>query len=103
MHVPQHEEGEERHEDREQEVVPHVLEQIGRLAHAMAVPQSRVRAIVQGKRAITGDTALRLGHWFGTSPQFWLNLQSQYDAWEAARKPAVAKVTLLRRPEATAA
>ena len=34
---------------------------------------------MQGKRAITGDTALRLGHWFGMNPQFWLNLQSQFD------------------------
>jgi addiction module HigA family antidote len=34
---------------------------------------------MHGKRAITGDTALRLGHWFGTSAQFWLNLQSAYD------------------------
>jgi len=43
------------------------------------VPPNRNHAIVQRKRAITGDTALRLGHWFGTSAQFWLNLQSAYD------------------------
>jgi antitoxin HigA-1 len=43
------------------------------------VPANRMTRIVNGKRAITGDTALRLGHWFGTSPQFWLNLQSSYD------------------------
>jgi plasmid maintenance system antidote protein VapI len=40
---------------------------------------NRISQIVKGKRAITGDTALRLGHWFGMSPQFWLNLQSAYD------------------------
>jgi addiction module HigA family antidote len=49
------------------------------LARQLRVPANRITQIVQGKRAITGDTALRLGHWFGTSPQFWLNLQSAYD------------------------
>ena len=49
------------------------------LARQIAVPPNRISQIVQGKRAITGDTALRLGHWFQTSPQFWLNLQSAYD------------------------
>ena len=43
------------------------------------MPPNRISQIIQGKRAISGDTALRLGHWFGTSPQFWLNLQSAYD------------------------
>lgn len=57
------------------------------LARQLKVPANRMTQIVQGKRAITGDTALRLGHWFGTSAQFWLNLQSAYDiriAQEAA-------------------
>lgn len=49
------------------------------LARQLDVPANRITQIVQGKRAITGDTALRLGHWFGTSAQFWLNLQSAYD------------------------
>ena len=49
------------------------------LARQIKVPPNRISQIIQGKRAITGDTALRLGHWFGTNPQFWLNLQSQYD------------------------
>ena len=49
------------------------------LARQIKVPPNRISQIIQGKRAITGDTALRLGHWFGMSPQFWLNLQSQYD------------------------
>jgi plasmid maintenance system antidote protein VapI len=43
------------------------------------VPANRLTQIIQGKRAVTGDTALRLGHWFGTSAQFWLNLQSAHD------------------------
>jgi antitoxin HigA-1 len=49
------------------------------LARQPNVPANRVSQIIQGKRSITGDTALQLGHWFGMSPQFWLNLQSQYD------------------------
>jgi len=49
------------------------------LARQLRVPANRITQIVQGKRSITGDTALRLGHWFGTSAQFWLNLQSAYD------------------------
>ena len=49
------------------------------LARQLKVPPNRITQIVQGKRAITGDTALRLAHWFGTSPQFWLNLQSSYE------------------------
>src|SRR6202041_1942057 len=49
------------------------------LARQLRVPPNRITQILHGKRAITGDTALRLGHWFGTSAQFWLNLQSAYD------------------------
>ena len=49
------------------------------LARQIKVPANRITQIIQGKRSITGDTALRLGHWFGTSAQFWLNLQSAYD------------------------
>jgi antitoxin HigA-1 len=55
------------------------------LARQLRVPANRITQIVQGKRAITGDTALRLGHWFGTSPQFWLNLQSAYEIRVAER------------------
>ncbi len=53
------------------------------LARQIKVPANRISQIIQGKRAITGDTALRLGHWFGMNPQFWLNLQSQYDLRQA--------------------
>ncbi len=49
------------------------------LARQLSVPTNRVTGILNGQRAITGDTALRLGHFFGTSPEFWLNLQSHYD------------------------
>jgi addiction module HigA family antidote len=49
------------------------------LSRQISVPPNRISQIIQGKRAVTGDTALRLGHWFQTSAQFWLNLQSAYD------------------------
>lgn len=49
------------------------------LARALRVPPDRINAIVQGKRSITADTALRLARALGTTPQFWLNLQARYD------------------------
>lgn len=50
-----------------------------RLAKDVSVPPRRINEIVHGKRGITADTALRLGRFFGMSPQFWLNLQNRYD------------------------
>jgi len=50
-----------------------------RLAQAIGVPPRRINEIVHGKRAITADTALRLGAFFGTEAQSWLNLQAHYD------------------------
>jgi len=49
------------------------------LARQIAVPPNRITQIIHGKRAITGDTALRLAHWFKTTPEFWLNLQNAHD------------------------
>ena len=49
------------------------------LARRLKVPTNRVTAILNGQRAISGDTALRLAHFFGTSAQFWTNLQANYD------------------------
>ena len=48
-------------------------------ARQISVPANRISQIIGGKRAITGDTALRFGHWFGMEPEFWLNLQSQFE------------------------
>ena len=66
------------------------LEELGmsaaELARQLKVPTNRITGILNGQRAITGDTALRLGHFFGTSPQFWLNLQSLYELRLAERK-----------------
>jgi antitoxin HigA-1 len=49
------------------------------LARQLDVPVNRVTEIMNGQRSITADTAIRLGHWFGTSPEFWLNLQKLYE------------------------
>ncbi len=56
------------------------------LARQVDVPNNRVTEILNGERSITGDTALRLGHFFGTSPAFWLNLQKLYDLRLAEQK-----------------
>ncbi len=50
-----------------------------RIAKAINVPPRHINEIIQGKRGITADTALRLGKFLGTEPQFWMNLQSHYD------------------------
>ena len=50
-----------------------------KLAVSIGVPPRRINEIVHGKRAITADTALRLGRYFGVEPQFWLNLQGRYE------------------------
>ena len=49
------------------------------LSRQISVPPNRISQIIQGKRAITGDTALRLGRYFSTGPEFWINLQARYD------------------------
>jgi len=56
----------------------------------IAVPPNRVSQIIAGERGVTGDTALRLGHWFGTEPRFWLALQAQYELAQAARETGAA-------------
>lgn len=56
------------------------------LARKLDVPTNWVTQILNGERSITGDTALRLAHFFGTSPEFWLNLQSLYELRVAQKK-----------------
>lgn len=56
------------------------------LAMALRVPPNRIAQIIEGERAITADTALRLGRYFSVNPQFWLNLQSTYDLRATARE-----------------
>ena len=57
-----------------------------RLAKQTGIPQTRISQIIQGKRGITADTAIRLSKFFGTTPQFWLGLQNDYDLEEESKK-----------------
>jgi addiction module HigA family antidote len=65
------------------EILADEIEELGitaaGLARELHVPTNRITQILNGTRAITADTALRLGHWFGTGPELWLNLQKQYE------------------------
>jgi addiction module HigA family antidote len=71
------------------------------LARKLNVPTNRITGILNGRRAITGDTALRLGHFFGTSAEFWLNLQGLYDLRLAVSKAgkSISLLPTLRRRE----
>jgi antitoxin HigA-1 len=71
----------------------HLAEELGELgmsaaelARQLDVPTNRITEILNGRRAITGDTALRLAHFFGTTAEFWLNLQSLYEIRRAQQK-----------------
>jgi addiction module HigA family antidote len=64
------------------------------LSRHLDVPTNRITAIMHGQRGITGDTALRLGHFFDTSPDFWLNLQKMYELRQAEAKIGVEVKTL---------
>jgi len=88
------------------EILKDELEEIGvtptELARQIDVPANRMSQIINGKRSITGDTALRLAHWFKTDPQFWMSLQSQFDlvaADKAAGKAIIALPTAPARVE----
>ena len=61
---------------------------INRVARDLRVPVTRMSEIVNGRRSITADTALRLSRYFGSSPQFWMNLQAAYDLEVATRASA---------------
>ena len=60
-----------------------------RIAKDIEVPQPRIGEILRGKRAISADTALRLGIYFGLPAQFWLNLQNEYDLRRASTNPSL--------------
>lgn len=70
------------------------------LARQIDVPVNRITGIINGQRGITADTALRLGHWFGTSPQFWMNLQQQYELRLAEEEVGAQVASLPRRANA---
>ena len=75
------------------------------LARRIKVPKNRVTKILKGERTITGDTALRLAHFFGTSPELWLNLQSLHDLRmvEAKTGAMIQQLPTLKRTERLAA
>jgi addiction module HigA family antidote len=66
------------------------------LARQIAVPVNRVTGILNGERGVSADTALRLGHWFGTSAEYWLNLQKLYEL-RLAQKEIGTQITKLPR------
>ena len=76
-------------------ILKHELEEAGLSANAAAlalrIPANRLTEIINGKRAISADTALRLGRFFGTSAQMWMNLQSQYEL-QTAQDALAAKI-----------
>lgn len=86
------------------EILADELKELGitptELSRQIKVTPNRVTQIIQGKRSITGDTALRLGHWFGNSPEFWLNLQSAYDLRLATQAAGAEIEALPVRPQA---
>jgi len=69
------------------------------LSRQLGVPANRVSGILNAQRSITGDTALRLAHFFGTTPEFWLNLQTLYDLRVAQMKvgKTIARLPTLKR------
>lgn len=69
------------------------------LAQALGVPEMRISAIVNGKRGISPDTALRLGHCFGSTPEFWLGMQTTYDL-ERTRDRSGATIDAAVKPRA---
>jgi addiction module HigA family antidote len=73
---------------------------INRLSRDLHVPPNRVHGIVHGTRSITADTALRLGTYFGTSPEAWLNLQTEYDLRVARRRAGEEIAKTVRKREA---
>lgn len=83
------------------EVLADELSELGitpsELARRIRVPHNRITQILHGKRAISGDTALRLGHWFGINPAFWMNLQALYDLRVAEQESGKEVASLPRR------
>jgi addiction module HigA family antidote len=65
------------------EILGDELQELGisarELARQIGVPANRITQIINGQRGVSGDTAVRLGHWFGTGPRLWMNLQSTYE------------------------
>ncbi|MEI5665319.1 HigA family addiction module antitoxin [Bosea sp. CCNWLW174] len=73
----------------------------GRVARACGIPRTRIERIAAEKIGVTGDSALRLARFFGTSPEFWMNLQSRYEI-ETARLNAADEIAAIRQLEQAA-
>jgi len=88
------------------EILGDELEEIAlsakRLAEAIEVPPNRLYQLLAGKRSMTADTALRLGRYFGMTPDFWMNLQSTYELDVARRQSGKAIERIPTRPQKTA-
>lgn len=80
----------------EEFLAPHGLSQV-ELAERIGVPFQRVHLVINGKRAITPDTALRLAKLFGTSAEFWLNMQLAWDLWHAQHAPGAKRIDRIKR------
>ena len=83
---------------REEYLIPLEIS-INRLARDIGVPPGRISEIVNGKRGISADTALRLGRYFKVTPELWMGLQTEYDR-RVARRPAGKQTQRLVRPYA---
>ena len=75
-----------------EDVLPALGMAKSRLAEHLGISRQTLYAILNEDRAVTADVAARLGRAFGNSAIFWLNLQSQHDAWHAARRPEIARI-----------
>jgi len=87
------------------EILKETLDDLGismnRLAREIRVPANRISGIVAGQRSITGETALRLARYFGTTPAYWINLQAYFDL-ETAKDAWADKVASEVRPRSAA-
>lgn len=84
-----------------EDILPELGMNANQVGEALGVPANRISEILRGRRSITADTALRLGRWLGSSPQFWMNLQRSYDLEVAEKKLGAVierQVTPLAKP-----
>jgi addiction module HigA family antidote len=86
-----------------EDVLPALGMAKSRLAEHLGISRQTLYAILNEERAVTADVAARLGRALGNSAAFWLSLQSQHDAWHAARRPEIARIKLLAQARRAAA
>jgi addiction module HigA family antidote len=86
-----------------EDVLPALGMAKSRLADHLGISRQTLYAILNEERAVTADVVARLGRALGNSAAFWLNLQSQHDAWHAARRPEIARIKPLTQARRAAA